>query len=243
LNGAIYVRALDRPRNLRSKQVYLDVITQSDEVKRIGMYHLNIMQNIASLGNVIGSKKINTQEELNVIKNILNNLYISLNENYKLGTTLSKEDLESILTGKQKLQKKFEDEILPAIADGNLSVVESEIFDIVGEPIKSFKYTFKEEERLTTNNYSSALGIKNMNFAEASQRKEDYFYEKLVEKFARPKNDLIPYDYLVYTNKGIPTGIITDGTKIANSAFFIESMPVVNEDGYRIDKHGKAMYK
>lgn len=246
LNNGIYVRALDRPRNLRSKQVYLDVATQAGQEYKIGMYHLTIMQNIAALGNVIGAGKITTEEELNVVKNILNNLYLSLSEKYKPGDNdLSKEDLDVILKGKQLLQKKFEDEILPAIANGNLSVIESEIRDIIGEDsLQYFEYTFKEEERLTTNNYSSAFGIQNMNFAEISQKKEEYFYEKLVEKFARPTVDgLVPYDYLLYTNKGVPTGLVTDRAKIDNSSFFIEAFPVVNEDGYRIDKHGKPMYK
>jgi hypothetical protein len=110
--------------------------------------------------------------------------------------------------------------------------------------IKSFNYTFKEEERLTTNNYSSAFGIKNMNFAEIQQRKEEYFYEHLVQKFDKQTlKGFVPYDYMLFTNKGIPTAVVTDKSIIDNSSYFIPTLPRVNEDGYRIDKHGEKMYK
>lgn len=239
LNGAIYVRALDRPRNLRSKQVFLDVITNNGEQVKIGMYHFQTMQKIAALGIMLNeAKELKSINEINLVNSILGT-------DFKLGDKLTDNDKERIIKAKRSQQKKFEDEILPAIANNKLEIISTELSDILhDEQVVSFNYRLNEEERLTTNNYGSAFGIRNMNFAEISQKKEQYFYEHLFNTFAKPEiKGFIPYDYLLYTNKGVPTGIITNREKINSSSYFIQSDPVVNEDGYRIDKHGKPMYK
>jgi hypothetical protein len=238
-NNAIYVRALDRPRNLRSKQVFLDVITNNGEQVKIGMYHFQTMQKIAALGIMLNeAKELKSINEINLVNSILGT-------DFKLGDKLTDNDKERIIKAKRSQQKKFEDEILPAIANNKLEIISTELSDILHDAqIVSFNYRLNEEERLTTNNYGSAFGIRNMNFAEISQKKEQYFYEHLVNTFAKPEiKGFIPYDYLLYTNKGVPTGIITNREKIDSSSYFIQSDPIVNEDGYRIDKHGKPMYK
>lgn len=222
LNGGIYVKAIDRPRNLRSKQVYIDITTSNGNSRRIGMYHFATMQKISNLGIALDGK------------------------------TLTKEQKDIILKEKKELQHYFENIVLPAIAENNINVLQEELVNILDysipespELLISFEYVVREEERLTTNNYSRVFGIKNMNFSEISQKKEMYFYEHLKKRYSEldvKDLDLTKASTILFSSDGTPT-IITDIETIKNSQYYVEAYPIIDEDGYRVDNHGEQMYK
>lgn len=50
-----FVRAIDLPRNLRSKHVFVDVTLDNGGTQRIGLYHLNSYKQLAKLGRWLGN--------------------------------------------------------------------------------------------------------------------------------------------------------------------------------------------
>lgn len=212
LNGIVYVRAIDLPRNLRSKQVFI-----SDGTTRIGMYYLKTMQEIAKIGILL-----NRYEKDKTTPLIYNN---------------EEKTYTELLKAKKDAQYYFNNVVLKAISDNNIQVINTELPDGI-DPIESFTYEFNEEERLTTNNYSNAFGINNMNFSEIQQLKDVYFKNKLEDKF---KIIDVPYDYLMYSSKGTPTIILVD-SEVDNSIYHSVT-PVVDEDGYRLDANENKLYK
>jgi len=140
-NGIQYFRAIDLPRNLRSKQVFIDAqFINSEgnvETKRIGLYHLTAFRELANLGIKLETK---TFEE---------------GETY-----------DSVLKAKKSKQEEIETTLLRYIDQGNVKEIMQyipEIYIPEGYTLQQISYICKDEERLTTNNYTNAFGIKNMN--------------------------------------------------------------------------------
>ena len=211
LKGFVYVKAVDLPRNLRSKQAFI-----SDGTTKIGMYHFKTMQKIALVGNIL--------EDMD-----------------KSETTILDDKsytYQELVQYKKSLQSHFNEIILPAIASKDVSIINKELPEGVS-PMSNFEYIIKEEERLTTNNYSNSFGIDNMNVSEIMQRKDSYFKEKLYDKF---KDINIPYDYLMYSSDGKPTAIITN-PELLDLSIYKSITPVVNEDGFRLNSNGDELYK
>lgn len=211
LKGFTYVRALDLPRNLRSKQAF---ITNGSEV--IGMYHFKTMQQIADISNILDSMGKNDTTNYN-------------------GQSYTFQELFNL---KKSLQKYFSDVVLNAIASKNTEIINKELPEGV-TPMDTFEYVIKEEERLTTNNYRNAFGIDGMNVSEILQKKEAYFKEKLQDKF---QNIVVPYNYLMYASNGKPTAVITDPS-LLDLSVYKSTIPVVDEDGFRLDALGNKLYK
>ena len=107
------------------------------------------------------------------------------------------------------------------------------------EGVTDVTYVTYNSEKVTTNNYSNKFGIRNMNFSEIQQKKESYFKEKLLDKF---KDVGMHYDVLLYTSDGTPTMVYVNGDS-PDLKLFTKALPVVDEDGYRVDRNGNQMYK
>lgn len=213
--GMVYVRAIDLPRNLRSKLAFVNV-DHNGTKERISIYHFKTMQKIAMVSQLLDDKKTSYPVEIE-------------------GIQYDKQGLANL---KKELQNYFADTVLVAIHDKNLPIIQSELPS--GVPlIEDFDYEIYEEERLTTNNYAKVFGIKGMNFSEIKQKKDRYFKEKLIEKFQKIS---VPYDYLMYASNGKPTAIITT-PKLLDKSVYKETYPVVDEEGYRVDHLGNQLYK
>lgn len=214
LEGIQYVKAIDLPRNLRSKQAFIDIIIKNGQ-RRIGMYHFKTMQEIAQVSELLTSMDKNESIEFN-------------QQTYTY---------DALFKHKKDLQVYFNEVVLPAISNLDTNVIQSEL-PFITEPIETFSYIIKEEERLTTNNYSNVFGISNMNYSEIAQKKEKYFKEHLINKF---QEFTLPYDYLMYSANGKPTAIITN-PELIDTSKYKPSLPTVDEDGYRLDADGNKLY-
>ena len=224
-NGAVYVKAIDLPRNLRSKQVFIDAqfINEYGEIinQRIGFYHLNSFKKLAALGIKLE------------------------NSDYVNGETE-----ESVLKAKKELQNEIEQKLLPIIYQGNVnsSILLEELEIPEGYSLNNISYICKDEERLTTNNYTNVFGIKNMNWSEISRLRDEYFYRSLIERFADIKDNdglIVNYDILLYDSNGTPTAILFEKEELNlnNDPNYIVSYPTVDDDGYRLDAEGNKLYK
>jgi hypothetical protein len=138
--------------------------------------------------------------------------------------------------------------LLPAIANKNIKNLQEELPSTITDQIVDFKYICKDEERLTTNNYTNVFGGSKMNFAEISQKKTGYFYDKLVERFSdiSMNDQVFDYDVVFYNMKGQPTRILLDTNPNNPLQFDLTyelSYPVVDEDDWRLNEDGEKMYK
>lgn len=154
LSGVTYIKAIDLPRNLRSKRAFIDVTTADNNVVRVGLYHLKTLQEISKVGDALSGDLIYN------------------------GEVWTKQDL---IKRKNELQTYWEDIVLKAIDEKNINVLSEELPEGL-LPI-NISYIVFNDERATTNYYSNKFGINNMNFSEIQQRKESYFKEKLINKF------------------------------------------------------------
>ena len=217
-----FVRAIDLPRNLRSKHVFVDVTLDNGETKRIGLYHLNSYKQLAKLGRWLGN-----------------------NDSTKIYETDNvKWTYEQVLEEKKNLQRFIEDKLLPAIANKNIKNLQEELPSTITDQIVDFKYICKDEERLTTNNYTNVFGGSKMNFSEISQKKTGYFYDKLVERFSdiSMNDQVFDYDVVFYNMKGQPTRILLDtdpNNPLQFDLTYELSYPVVDEDGWRLNEDGE----
>lgn len=223
---AKFVRAIDLPRNLRSKHVFVDVILDNGQVERIGLYHLNSYKKLAALGRWLGKHKSGDIYEI---------------DNIKL-------TYEQALEEKKNMQNKIESELLPAIAHKRIKNLQSELPLSITNNIVDFRYVCKDEERLTTNNYTNVFGGIKMNFAEISQKKDLYFYEKLVERFSdiSMNDNVFNYDVVFYNMKGQPTRILLDinpDNPLTLDMTYESTYPVVDEDGWRLNEDNEKMYE
>ena len=221
-----FVRAIDLPRNLRSKHVFVDVTLDNSDTQRIGLYHLNSYKQLAKLGRWLGN-----------------------NDSTKIYETDNvKWTYEQVLEEKKNLQRFIEDKLLPAIANKNIKNLQDELPGTITNQIVDFKYICKDEERLTTNNYTNVFGGSKMNFAEISQKKADNFYDKLVERFSdiSMNDQVFDYDVVFYNMKGQPTRILLDtdpNNPLQFDLTYELSYPVVDEDGWRLNEDGEKIYK
>lgn len=215
LAGDIYVKAIDLPRNLRSKRVYIDAIQEDGTTTRIGLYHTKTLQEIAYYGNLIEAGE---NIEINgVVRNV-----------------------EYFKKEKERLQDRLNNIILPALKNGDVNIISEEIPFI--ENIIGFDYVAFNSERATTNNYSNKFGIPNMNFSEIMQKKENYFREKLVDRFNHLfDGEDLQYDYLLYQATGNPVIVYTKEDSRLDK--FIPSNPIVDDEGYKVDANGRKQYK
>lgn len=215
LAGDIYVKAIDLPRNLRSKRVYIDAIQEDGTTTRIGLYHTKTLQEIAYYGNLIDA-----------------------GENIEINGVVR--DVEYLKKEKERLQDRLNNIILPALKNGDINVISEEVPFI--ENIVGFDYVAFNSERATTNNYSNKFGIPNMNFSEIMQKKENYFREKLVDRFNHLfDGEDLQYDYLLYQATGNPVIVYTKEDSRLNK--FIPSNPIVDDEGYKVDANGRKQYK
>lgn len=224
-NGVKYVKAIDLPRNLRSKRAFIDVTTTEGNIIRIGLFHFKTLRLISDIGDILDDNVDITKYPQDQNGNIL------YNGIYRDKSFFSKE--------KRRLQNYFNETVLKGIKDKNINIISSEIPDNIN--IKDFNYVVYNAEKATTNNYSNKFGIKNMNFSEIMQKKEDYFKENLLKKFDDFLDFNLNYDYLLYTSKGTPTIVYTKLTDDIKK--FVPGEVIVNEDGYRLDQEGNIMYK
>lgn len=154
LSGITYIKAIDLPRNLRSKRAFIDI-----NGNRVGLYHFKTLQEIANIGDALSGDLVYQGELWNKQKLID-----------------KKSELQSywedvVLKG---IFDKNIDVIISELPE-NVNIGDNQNADI--------SYIVFNEERATTNNYSNKFGIRNMNFSEIQQRKEAYFREKLINKF------------------------------------------------------------
>ena len=142
------------------------------------------------------------------------------------------------LSIKKDKQTYYQNVLLPAIANGDVSLLRDEL----GDPsIESFEYVQYDQERFTTNNYSNVFGDHDMNFAEIQQLKEQYFYNLLKNRFD-PVLDISTSitKGIFYSSNGRPIEILdlepvtSDYTKV---------LPTVDDEGFIIDDHGKRLFK
>lgn len=215
LAGAIYVKAIDLPRNLRSKRVYIDAIQEDGTTTRIGLYHTKTLQEIAYYGNLIEA-----------------------GENIEINGVVR--DVEYLKKEKERLQDRLNNIILPALKNGDINIISEEIPFI--ENIVGFDYVAFNSERATTNNYSNKFGIPNMNFSEIMQKKENYFREKLIDRFNHLfDGEDLQYDYLLYQATGNPVIVYTKEDSRLDK--FIPSNPIIDDEGYKVDANGRKQYK
>lgn len=211
--GIVYVKAIDLPRNLRSKRAYVDV-TINDKVYRIGLWHFKTMKEIANAAN---AGDYTRKEEL---QNYMNDVI-----------------LPGIHRQNEVDLKNIRDEL-----DESLFLNTEDPLNLISYNISKVQYVSLNSERITTNNYSNKFGIPSMNFAEILQRKESYFKEKLLEKFNSPDNINLENAILLYPSNGKATVIVSDINNYKlNTTTEIE--PIINEEGYRIDRNQDTLYK
>ena len=81
-----------------------------------------------------------------------------------------------------------------------------------------------------------------MNFSEIMQKKENYFREKLVDRFNHLfDGEDLQYDYLLYQATGNPVIVYTKEDSRLDK--FIPSNPIVDDEGYKVDANGRKQYK
>ena len=180
-NGlATYVKAIDKPRNLRSKHAFVDLTLEDGSKQRIGLFHFKTYKDIMEVGRAIDGDHIYKDELRNV---------------------------RELIRIKKELQDTWENTILTGIDKHNLDIIRDELPEEYQIPIQSMDWVVFNDERLTTNNYSNKFGIQNMNFSEIQQRKKEYFLEHLQDKF---KNDLgLNADYILYKANGASIPVFT----------------------------------
>lgn len=211
-----YVKAIDLPRNLRAKRAWIQV---GDT--KVSIYHFKTMQQIASTGIMI-----------EYVMDSKNGIKGEFEFDGRIYT------LDSLRKYKSELQKRFNEIILKAIFDKDLSIVKTELPETL-QYIEDFEYKISNDEIVTTNNYTNAFGIKNMSYSEIRQRGPAYFKEKLIDKYQEIS---IPSDFVMYDSNGKPTGIIINPETI-NPTLLNQITPVVDPDeGCRIDNHGNLLY-
>ena len=203
------------PRNLRSKRVFIDAIQEDGTTTRIGLYHTKTLQEIAYYGNLIEA-----------------------GENIEINGVVR--DIEYLKKEKERLQDRLNNIILPALKNGDINIISEEIPFI--ENIVGFDYVSFNSERATTNNYSNKFGIPNMNFSEIMQKKENYFKEKLIDRFNHLFDGAdLQYDYLLYQATGNPVIVYTKEDSRLDK--FIPSNPIVDDEGYKVDANRRKQYK
>ena len=220
-NGGLFVRALDLPRNLRSKRVFIDT-----NLGRVGLYHLNSFKELAEI-----SKQLNDLSEIRITDTMSDEEIAIATEN--------NDRYNSLLAAKKEKQSYIENVLLKGLAARNLNVLVNEL--PFAEPISDFEYVVYDDERITTNNYSNAFGIKDMNHSEIQQKGAKYFRDKLSSsKFA--DCTAVDYDYLLYSSDGRPTAVVLtdefDGKELCEQV-----SPIVDDDGYRIDANNNKLYQ
>lgn len=224
-NQYIYIKALDVPRNLRAKRVYLSVKNKYGEKQLVGFYHLNIMKQLANIGNLITSTSdVNERtrlinEKKKIQKNLDDNILPILSKLYARNTELTGREINIL------------NEQLPE----ELQITNSLDID----------YVSTDSETLETNNYANVFGDPNMNIAEIKQTGPKYFIDKLRTRFNQdvtmPNTNVM---YSLYTSKGDVTQVVNKATWENNlNANYIRVTPIVNEDGFRVTNSGKIMYK
>ena len=214
--NAIYYRAVNLPRNLKSKQVGISVNGNYHDV-----FHSKTYRKIWLLDKYINDKNS-----------------ISGNDKSFLGYDAVELNINIAVAEKTRLQQELERDILPLLKTGVVSDRLAYEFDLeVGVP---FELVVKNDETIIANNNSKTQG--DARGSEINQKKEQYFLERLATRFNLPAvENLDSYSGIFYTNDG--TVVLTTHAVDNLPTNAVLTTPVVDEDGYRLDKHGDRLYK
>ena len=210
----VYYRAIDLPRNLKSKQVGI-----SEESN--GIFH-----------DIFHSK---TYRQIWMLDNYIKNTdYLTDSQKSDIGIGT----VDEAVRKKRELQERLEKVVLPALKVGTVNSILSEEFGLeIGTAIN---LVVKNDETIIANNNSHTQG--DASWAEINQQGIEYFRKRLETRFNAPNiKELHSFSGSFYTNDGHI--VLTTSNPEVLPAKSVRITPIVDEDGYRIDKYGNRMYK
>lgn len=237
LSGAKVVKAYNLPRNLKAKQVGIEITDSTGKREYHDIYFFNTHKKLAKCGQLL-SKLSNKNTPVEII------------EEFELFTGQKFTDVHNASNKLTALKRKYGTDlqnILTRIANNDFGDVENELGLLPLEEgiTRTYRVHTDLDERITSNNYSHVWG--HATFSEISQLKEKYFENRLRNVLHVPAAHST-----ILTAEGAESGVelftmsskctfcVSDLEHIQSGA--LETPVVVDDENYRLDNSGRRMY-